>query len=318
MTRLRRLALPALALVSAAAMTACGSSGSSASSSTPASASSSGSLPGKGKPAVTIGDKNFTEEFILGDLYAQALRAHGYTVNLKPNIGSTELAYAALSSGQISLYPEYTGVILTVIARRPSLPPSAQATYQEAKAYLSHNGLALLDATPFSDRDTLNVTAAFAQQHHLATIGDLGPMGASITYGAPPELQNRREGLLGLRDVYGLTRMQYTSLNHGLILPALDAGKIQVADVLSTDGNLVGHRYVTLTDTKNLFGFQNAAPIVDAKVLAREGPTFASTLNAVSAKLTTTVMQRLNAAVDIDKLDPQTVATKFLKANGLG
>ena len=275
MTRLHHLALAVLALISAAAVTACGSSGSSKSSSTPKSASS-GSLPGKNKPAVTIGDKNFTEEFILGDLYALALRAQGYTVNLKPNIGSTELAYTALQSGQISLYPEYTGVIVTVIARRPSLPGSAQATYQEAKTYLSNNGLALLDATPFSDRDTLNVTSTFAQQHHLATIADLKPMGANITYGAPPELQNRREGLLGLREVYGLTQLKYTPLNHGLILPALDAAKIQVGDVLSTDGNLLGHKYVTLKDTKNLFGFQNVAPIIDARFCAardRHSPT---------------------------------------------
>jgi len=322
--RLHRLALAALTVVSAAAVTACGSSGSSSSSSTSARGSSSrtlsasGALPGQGKPGVTIGDKNFTEEFILGDLYAQALRTKGYTVNLKPNIGSTELSYKALQSGQINMYPEYTGVIVTIIAGRPSLPSSAQATYQEAKAYLSKNGLALLDPTPFQDRDSLNVTSAFAKQHHLATIGALKPLGASVTYGAPPELQTRHEGLLGLRSVYGLTQMKYSPLTHGLILPALDQGNIQVADVLSTDGSLLGNKYVTLQDTKQLFGFQNVAPIIDAKLLRQEGPAFATTLNAVSAKLTTHVMQELNAAVDIQKVNPQTVATKFLQANGLG
>ena len=307
----RRLALATIAVTLASAVSACGSSPGGSSS------SPSAAQPGKGKPAVTIGDKNFTEEMILGELYAQALRAKGYTVNLKPNIGSTELIYKAPRSGQIGLYPEYTGVIVTIIAQKPNLPASAQATYQEAKSYLGGNGFALLEPTPFSDRETLNVTSAFAQQHHLATIGDLKPLGANVTYGAPPELKVRHEGLLGLRQVYGLTQMLYAALNHGLILPSLDAGKIQVGDILSTDGALLGHKYVTLDDPKNLFGFQNAAPIVNAKLVRQEGPAFASTVNAVSAKLTTHVMQELNAAVDIRKLDPQTVAVKFLRANGL-
>jgi len=125
----RRLALATIAVTLASAVSACGSSPGGSSS------SPSAAQPGKGKPAVTIGDKNFTEEMILGELYAQALRAKGYTVNLKPNIGSTELIYKALRSGQIGLYPEYTGVIVTIIAQRPNLPASAQATYQEAKSY---------------------------------------------------------------------------------------------------------------------------------------------------------------------------------------
>ncbi len=305
-----RLALIALAVT--VAVSGCGSSSSSSGSASSASAAQ----PGKGKPAVTIGDKNFTEEMILGELYAQALRAKGYTVNLKPNIGSTELIYKALQSGQIDLYPEYTGVIVTIIAQKPNLPATAQATYQEAKSYLAGKGFGLLDATPFSDRETLNTTLAFAQQHHVAAIGDLKPLGASVTYGAPPELKIRHEGLLGLRQVYGLTQMQFAALNHGLIVPSLDGGKIQVGDVLSTDGVLLSNKYVTLNDPKNLFGFQNAAPIVNAKLLRQEGPAFASIINAVSANLTTKAMQQLNAAVDIQKVDPQTVAAKFLKANG--
>ncbi len=318
-TRLpRRLALVAFAVTLFLVVSACGSSGGGSSSSGGGSPSSAGAgQPGKGKPSVTIGDKNFTEEMILGELYAQALRAKGYTVNLKSDIGSTELIYKALQSGQIGLYPEYTGVIVTIIAQKPNLPATAQATYQEAKSYLASNGFGLLDATPFSDRETLNVTSAFAQQHHLAAIGDLKALGASVTYGAPPELKVRHEGLLGLRQVYGLMQMRYAALNHGLIVPSLDAGKIQVGDVLSTDGVLLGNKYLTLSDPKNLFGFQNAAPIVSAKLLRQEGPAFASTVNAVSAKLTTKAMQQLNAAVDIQKVDPKTVAAKFLQANGL-
>jgi hypothetical protein len=116
---------------------------------------------------------------------------------------------------------------------------------------------------------------------------------------------------------YGLNNINFVPLAIGLQYQALDKGTVNVATVFTTDGQLQSGHYVILTDTKHIFGFQNVAPLVSPKVVAEEGPAFAQTLNAVSAKLTTHVMQRLNAAVDIFKLDPATVASKFLQVNGL-
>ncbi|HWE09936.1 MAG TPA: glycine betaine ABC transporter substrate-binding protein [Solirubrobacteraceae bacterium] len=301
----------------AVALGACGSSSSSsASSAGSGSTSGGGALPGKGKPPITMGDKNFTEEFILGDLYAGALRAKGFTVNLKPNIGSSELTDKSLTSGQIDMYPEYTGVILSVIKGQAQVPPTAAATYQAAKAFEQGRGFTLLSATPFFDADALITLKPFAQKNHLTTISDLKKV-SSWTYGGPPENQSRYEGVVGLHKAYHLFNLKFIPLTIGLQYQALDSGKVQTAAAFTTDGQLESGKYVILTDPKHIFGFQNVAPVVSNKLLAREGPAFAQTLDAVSAKLTNHVMQQLNAAVDIDKVDPATVASKFLKANGL-
>ncbi|MEA2266806.1 MAG: osmoprotectant transport system substrate-binding protein, partial [Solirubrobacteraceae bacterium] len=127
------MGLAAVAALSAAVVVAgCGSSSSSSSSS---SGSAGAGGPGKGKPSITIGDKNFTEEYILGELYAQALRAKGYSVNLKSNIGSSEIIDKALTTNNIQMYPDYVGTILSVVAHQNNPPHSAATTYQTAKGF---------------------------------------------------------------------------------------------------------------------------------------------------------------------------------------
>jgi len=323
---LKRVGAPVGTLLAVAVLAACGSSSSSSSTSkssatssaatSSAAASGAATGPGKGKPAITLGDKNFTEEYILGDLYAQALEAKGFTVNLKPNIGSSELTFKALTSGVIDMYPEYTGVILSVLAGQNTQPVSADDAYAMAKKYVQSKGFTLLDKTPFFDADALATLSSFATKNHLTTIPDLKNL-KSFSLAGPPENRTRYEGLVGLKEAYGLNNINFVPLAIGLQYQALDKGTVNVGTVFTTDGQLQSAHYVILTDTKHIFGFQNVAPIVSPKVIAREGPAFAATLNAVSAKLTTHVMQQLNAAVDIDKLDPATVASKFLQANGL-
>ena len=315
MTRILKATAAALAIVFVAA--ACGSSSNSSNTtSTGTSSSTASSKPGAGKPAVTIGDKNFTEEFILGDLYAQALQAQGYKVTLKPNIGSSEIIYKALQAGQIDMYPEYTGVILTVIAGNTTAPHSAAQTYNEAKAYLEKHGFTVLNPTPFYDTDAMGTLKSFATAHHLTTIADLKPLGKSLKLGGAPEFATRQQGLLGLKQQYGLNPT-FVPLAIGLTYTALDSGKVQVSDVFTTDPQLTTGKYTILSDPKNVFGFQNAAPIVKQSVVNAEGPAFAQTINKVSALITIPAIQRMNAAVAIDKESPATVAHKFLAANGL-
>jgi osmoprotectant transport system substrate-binding protein len=320
---LKRVLSAAGVVFTVAALAACGSSSSSSSSSSAAGGSSSSSsssggaaLPGKGKPPITMGDKNFTEEFILGDLYSQALRGKGFTVNLKPNIGSSELVDKALTSGQIQMYPEYTGVILSVVKAQAKVPATAAATYAAAKSFEAGRGFTLLNPTPFQDRDATAVLVPFAKKHNLTTMEDLKKL-PSFTNGGPPENKTRYEGIVGMHQAYHLFNVQFTPLTIGLQYQALDSGKVDSANVFTTDGQLQSGKYVLLTDPKHIYGFQQVAPVVSKKLLASEGPAFAQTLNAVSAKLTTHVMQQLNAAVDIQKVDAATVASKFLQANGL-
>jgi osmoprotectant transport system substrate-binding protein len=273
--------------------------------------------PGAGKPPVSIGAKNFTEEFILGQLYTQALRAKGYKVTLKNNIGSSEVTFKALTSGKIDAYPEYTGELVSTIGHQNAKPKSEDEAYDTAKKFVESKGFALTQKTPFFDRDTVAVKNDFAQKNGLKQIGDLKKLGSKVIYGSPPDARTRFQGLVGLRQVYGLTKLQFKPLAIGLQYQALDQGKINAGDVFTTDGQLAGGKYTLLDDPQNIFGFQNVAMVVNKKVLAKEGPDFAKTVDAVSAKLTNEAMQKMNAAVVIDKNAPAAVAKQFLQANGL-
>jgi len=321
---LRAHASPVLALIAiSVGLAACGSSGSSTTNTTTTKAATSSTAtvaasgPGVGKPAVTIGDKNFAEENILGQLYAQALEAKGFKVTLKENVGSSEIIYKALTSGQIEMYPEYTGTLLSAIAEQTKEPASAQAAYSEAKAFVEKHGLTLLNYTPFYDADALATLPSYATKHHLVSIADLKPLGKSLTLGAPPEFATRFEGLLGLKQLYGVVPT-FKPIAIELSYKALESGQVDVQNVFSTDGQLLSGKFVVLADPKHVFGFQNVAPVVKKSVLAEEGPAFEQTLDKVSALLTIKAIQQMNSAVSIDKEAASSVAQRFLAANGLG
>lgn len=315
----------ALALVAlSAGLAACGSSNNSSASTTSSTASTAttattsvaASGPGVGKPAVTIGDKNFAEENILGQLYTQALEAKGYKVTLTENVGSSTIIYKALTSGQIELYPEYTGTLLSAIANQTKEPPSAAAAYTQAKAFVEQHGLTLLNYTPFYDADALATLPSYASAHHLTSIADLKALGKSVTLGAPPEFATRFEGLVGLKKEYGVVPT-FKPIAIELSYKALESGQVDVQNVFSTDGQLLSGKFKVLADPKHVFGFQNVAPVVRKTVLTAEGPAFAQTLNKVSALLTIPAIQQMNAAVSIDKQSASSVARQFLAANGL-
>jgi osmoprotectant transport system substrate-binding protein len=318
-----RVVLVALALVAlGVGLAACGSSSNSSSSSstttstTASTSTAAASGPGVGKPPVTIGDKNFAEENVLGQLYTQALQAKGFTVTLKENVGSSEIIYKALVSGQIDMYPEYTGTLLSAIAEQTKEPASAAAAYAQAKAFVEKHGFTLLDYTPFYDSDALATLPSYASAHHLASIADLKALGKSLVLGAPPEFATRFEGLLGLKQLYGVVPT-FKPIAIELSYKALEGGQVNVQLVFSTDGQLLSGKFKVLADPKHVFGFQNVAPVVKQSVLAAEGPAFEATLNKVSALLTIKAIQQMNAAVSIDKQSASSVAHQFLVANGI-
>ncbi|MBV8079643.1 MAG: ABC transporter substrate-binding protein [Actinobacteria bacterium] len=271
----------------------------------------------KAGPTISIGTKNFPEEFILGELYKQALEAKGFTVQYHENIGSTELVQTSLTSGKINFYPEYTGVIVQDVFHKTFSGPSAQATYNEAKKLEAAKGYTLLDMTPFYDTDVLAVTNATAKKYGLKSIGDLKKIG-SFTLAGFPECQTRNTCFVGYTKQYGLTKAKFVPLASISAYTLLDKGTVTAADVFSTDPPLgPGSKYTVLADPKHVTGFQNVAPIVKTSVAQAGGSTFANTVNAVSAKLTIPAIVAMNKAVEVDKQDPAKVAATFLKANGL-
>jgi osmoprotectant transport system substrate-binding protein len=267
-------------------------------------------------PTVVIGTKNFTEEYILGQLYKQALEAKGFNVSYKENIGSTELIDTALTSGKINFYPEYTGVIVAVVGHVNKPATSARQIYLDAKKIQEKRGFTLFNMTPFYDRDEIGVLTTTAKKYGLKTVGDLKKV-PNLSIAALPEFSTRLQGLVGLKQVYGITKVKFVPLASISAYKLLDDGNVLAADVFSTDPQLADKKYTVLKDTKNLFGFQNVAPVVSKKLASDLGPKFRQTVDAVSSKLTLAAMRAMNKAVGIDKKTPQSVAQAFLKANGL-
>jgi osmoprotectant transport system substrate-binding protein len=273
--------------------------------------------PGEGKPAVTLGTKDFTEEFVLGELYKQALEAKGYTVNLKKNIGSTEIIDKSLTSGEIDGYPEYLGVSLAVATRQDLIPKSAEQTYNLAKKFYEGRGQVISEQTPFFDVDAIATTKEFAEQNNLKTVADLKKLD-SFTVGARPEFRNRFQGLKGMRSEYGLNNAQFKQLALGIQYQALDSGDVDSANVFSTDAQLASGKYTVLKDPKGVFGYQHVAMVMNKdKYEALGGPEFFAVIDDVSKLLTNDAMITMNKAVAIDKQDEAEVARSFLEANQL-
>ena len=271
--------------------------------------------PRSAEPAsatIRLGTKNFTEQYILGELYAQALRAEGFKVELKSDIGSSEIIDQALTAGSIDIYPEYIGVLLSEIAGERERPVSARAAYRDAQAFEQRRGFRLLAMTPFSDSNALAVKPDFARDNRVRSIADLRRI-RRVTIGAPPEFRTRFEGLVGLRDVYDLRSARVEALRIGDQYEALDRARVDVAAVFTTDGQLDAGSYVVLRDPRNLFAAQNVAPVVSERAIREHGIRLTRTLDAVSKRLTTRAMREMNASVDLRGEKPRDVAARFLR-----
>jgi osmoprotectant transport system substrate-binding protein len=266
---------------------------------------------------LTLGTKNFTESFVVGELYRQALAANGYKVTLRRNIGSTEVVDEALQRGDIDGYPEYLGVAATVVAGEDTTGSSAAETYRIARDFYASRAQALSRQTPFENVDAIATTRYFAQREHLRTVADLRRL-EHFTLGARPEFETREQGLAGLQRVYRLTNARFKPVAIGAQYTALDEGDVDAANVFSTDGQLSTGDYKVLLDPQRLFGYQHVALVIDRDKLDRlGGDRFMRIIDNVNRRLTTDQMIAMNRAVDIEKVDVGTVTARFLRENGL-
>lgn len=266
-------------------------------------------------PVITIGTKNFTEQYIMGELYRQTLEKHGFRVKLKSNIGSSEIVDQALTAGSLDMYPEYTGVLLSEIAGQRKRPATPAAAYQAAKKFEEGRGFTLLEMTPFTDSNAIAVLPAFARKHRLKAIADLKRL-PSVVLGALPEFRTRFEGSVGLRSVYGLRNFKVSVLQFLERYDALDNRRVDVLAVFTTEGQLLKGRYRVLDDPRNLFAFQNLAPVIRRDLVRKYGKRLTGPIDALSARLTTSAMQAMNGAVDLRGERPKDVAARFLRGGG--
>ena len=281
--------------------------------------SAGGGTGDESSPAITIGSANFPENQLLAEMYAQALEAKDVKVTRKFNIGARELYLKALKDGSIDMIPEYNGAFLAALSPNGEVAQGVTTTEQvdaELEKVLP-SGLKILKSSPAEDKDTLTVTSDTASQYKLKAIDDLKPVAGKLILGAGPEFKTRYQGVVGLEKVYGLTFKSFKALDPGgpLTKAALKKNQIQVANIFSTDSTIETDNLVVLDDTKNLFLAQNVTPVLaESKVKG----DVESTLNAVSAALTTEDLTKYLAEVAVDKKSYQSVAEEFLSDNDLG
>ena len=320
-----RSGIAALAVVGLAGVAACSSS----SSSTPAAAgstsasssasSSSGSNPlggGTASGSVVVGSANFPENEVLAEVYALALQKAGVKATTKLNIGAREVYYPQVEKGSITIIPEYNGTLLTVEVN-PNATQKTTADVDAALAAKLPSTLTVLNPAPAEDSDSITVTQANAAKYHLKSIADLSSVASQFVLGGPPEFKTRTDGVVGLKNVYGLTFKGFDPLDESgpITLSALTSGKVQAADVFTTTPQIVSDKLLSLSDPKNLFAAQNVIPLVYKPALT---PTITSTLNAVSAKLTTAALLQLDIKVINDKESYTSAAQAWLQSSGLG
>jgi len=315
--------LATISVVALAAVTACSSSSSSSTSSAsspatsaaPASSSANPLAGGGASGTVVVGSANFPENEVLAEVYALALQAKGVKVTTHLNIGSREAYYPEIQKGAITIIPEYNGNLLGVQVDKSSTAKTT-ADVDAALASKLPSTLTVLSPSSAQDSDSITVTAATAAKYHLKTIADLAPYAKDMVLGAPPEFKTRPYGIAGLKGNYGLTFKGFDPLDEAgpITLAALKSGKVQAADVFSTDPAIISDKLVSLADPKSNFAAQNVIPLVYKPALT---PTITSTLNAISAKLTTSALLALDVKVTTDKENYTTAAMDWLQSVGL-
>ncbi|MDX6685143.1 MAG: osmoprotectant transport system substrate-binding protein opuBD [Baekduia sp.] len=319
-----------LALALALGLAACGSSNKNSGSSSTGAASTTGApatsskviqkdTANASKPVITIGSKNFTEEFVLGEIYAQALQAAGYKVKKQLNLGSEQIALKALKAGRIDAYPEYTGTILTSFCKvkDKAVPHDPGQAYDQAKACMAKDGITAEAPSPFTDSNGFAVTQATATKlGNITKLSDLKGKSQNLTISGPPECQQRVDCLLGLQQVYGLKFKKFLSIDLAKRHEVIKNGQTDVGEVFTTDGQIKADNLVLLKDDKQLFPPYNASLLAKSSVAGAAGPGFQKVVDDVTAGLTLPVMQELNSRVDLDKETPAKVAGEYLKEAG--
>jgi len=272
---------------------------------------------GSSAGAIKVGSKDFTEEFILGEMYALVLENSGLKVERKLNLGGTPVAQAGLQSGQIDLYPEYTGTALLTVLKLPVNSNQKQVYKTVADAYKQKFNLVWLAPAPMNNSQALAMTQSGAKKYGIKTTSDMVAKASQLTMVSTPEFQAREDGLPGLKKVYGnFNFKKLIPVDAGLRYQALIKGEADVAEAFRTDGEISAFNLVLLNDDKGLFPPYQVAPVVRQEVL-KANAGIRDALNALSSKLTDATMRRLNYEVTDKKREPADVAKEFLTQEGL-
>ncbi len=271
-----------------------------------------------GGATISVGSKDFAEQFILGQMYALMLEDAGFNVERRLNLGATPVAQAAIESGDIDLYPEYTGTALITVLDLPVNSDPQEVYDMVSQDYQEQFNLAWLQPAPLNNTQALVMTREDAEQYGIETISDMVAQADELVMAGPDEFQERPDGLPGLKRVYGeFDLAEYKAVGTGsLRYQALLNDDADIAVGFGTDGEISAFDLMVLEDDQNLFPPYQVAPVVRQDTL-EANPQIREALNTLSPVLTTEVMRELNYEVTGNQREPADVAREFLEQEGL-
>ena len=283
--------------------------------------SDGGGEANKSAKTVVIGSAPFSESVIVANMYAGALQNEGYQVIVRKNLGQREIYLPALEKGGaqdgIDLVPEYVGTLLEFVNKNAGeASGDLDASVAKLRTRLDERGLTALNPSPAADQNAFAVTRATADRLRLKKLSDITPAVASnLTLGAGPECQTRPFCQPGLEKTYGLKFKAFRTLDSGgpRTMEALASGDIDIGLVFSSDGGVIARNLVVLEDDKKLQTVDNIVPAIRKDVVDDD---IRSTLDKVSAALTTDDLLQLNKRADVDKADPEALAREWLQQHG--
>jgi osmoprotectant transport system substrate-binding protein len=275
--------------------------------------------PDNANTTITVGSKNFTEQFILGEIYAQALQAAGYKVRKDLNLGSEQIALRALKGGDVDGYPEYTSTALTSFfdVQPQDIPKDAADAVTQAQDDFAKEGLVAYAPTTFTSANAVGILKNKADELGVEKVSDLEGKSQDLTLYGSPECRQRLDCLVGLQEDYGLRFKRFVPVDIGLRYDVLDKGQADVSIIFTTDAQLsTRDDVITLEDDKKVFPPGNVTFVASKETADRAGPDLKATVEEVQKGLTERVMQELNARVDVDREEPRAVARAYLRESG--
>jgi glycine betaine/choline ABC-type transport system substrate-binding protein len=278
------------------------------------------SNPENGKVSLTIGSKNFPEQEILGEIFAQALSAAGYNAKSDLNLGSETVALKTLKAGQISGYPEYASTALTSFfgLEPEEVPSDATEAWEKANEEFEKEGLTAFEPTPFASANAVGTTKERAEDLELETVSDLEGISEEMSLYGSPECRQRIDCLAGLEQLYGLKFEEFKPVDIGLRYTVLENQQADLSILFTTDPQLAGEdpKFVILEDDKEVFPAGNVIFVTKQSVAEEAGPDYEETILQVQEGLTLPVMQELDARVELEKETPKQVAAEYLEEEG--
>jgi osmoprotectant transport system substrate-binding protein len=270
--------------------------------------------------AIVIGSFDFAEGRLISDLYATVLAKHGYQVRRAFDLGPREIVEPALLQGRVDLVPEYLGTALSFVTLgKANVRGTPVQLYHRLQRAFRPKGVDPLAMSSAQDKNGIAVSEATAARYDLRSVSDLRKVAPKLVFGGPPECQSRPFCLPGFEQTYDLHFERFEPLDVGgpVTVAALQRGQVDVALLFTTDPSIVADNFVLLRDDRKLQPADNVVPVVRRKVLKEQGGGVIRLIDAVTRRLTTVTLRKLNARVQLDGVGNHVAATQWLKREGI-